>query len=301
MALMIRGMPEEEYFASGHRACAGCGAAIAMRHVTKAAGKDTIIVQATGCMEVVSTPYPETAWRLPYIHGAFENSAAIASGIERALKALGKKYNILVLGGDGATFDIGFGAFSGAIERGHNFLYVCNDNDAYMNTGIQRSGATPKYAHTTTSPAGKVIHGKMEWKKPLPFIIAAHRAPYVATASIHDLPDLYSKVRKGLKIEGPCYVQVCSPCVPGWGYDSAKTVEIARLAVETGVYPLYEIENGILRITHKLKERKPIEAYLKMQARFKHLSEEQIKEVQAFIDAEWKRLLEIEEKKCRFY
>jgi len=298
---MIRGLPEEEYFVSGHRACAGCGSAIAMRHVTKAAGKDTIVVQATGCMEVVSTPYPETAWRLPYIHGAFENNAAIASGIERALKTLGKKYNILVLGGDGATFDIGFGALSGAIERGHNFLYVCNDNDAYMNTGIQRSGATPRYAHTTTSPAGKVIPGKMEWKKPLPFIIAAHRAPYVATASIHDIPDLYAKVRKGLSIEGPCYLQICSPCVPGWGYDSAKTIEIAKLAVETGAYPLYEIENGILKITHHLKERKPIEAYLKMQARFKHLSAEQIKEIQATVDAEWNHLLELEKKQCRFY
>jgi pyruvate ferredoxin oxidoreductase beta subunit len=298
---MIRGLPEEEFFASGHRACAGCGAAIALRHVTKAAGKNTIVVQATGCMEVVSSPYPETAWRLPWIHGAFENAAAIASGIERALKTLGKKYNILVLGGDGATFDIGFGALSGAIERGHNFLYVCNDNGAYMNTGIQRSGATPKYAHTTTSPAGKVIPGKLEWKKPLPFIIASHRAPYAATASISDIPDLYAKIKKGLEIEGPCYVQVFSPCIPGWGIDSAKSVEVARLAVETRVAPLYEIENGVLKITKDIKEPKPVQEYLKTQARFKHLSEEQIKEIQAFIDKEWARLKELEEKKCKFY
>ncbi|MEM4663019.1 MAG: pyruvate synthase subunit PorB [Candidatus Diapherotrites archaeon] len=298
---MIRGCPEEEYFASGHRACAGCGSAIAIRHITKAAGKNTIIVQSTGCMEVVSTPYPETAWMLPYIHSAFENNAAVASGIERALKVLGKKYNIIVFGGDGATFDIGFGALSGAIERRHNFLYVCNDNDAYMNTGIQRSGATPKYAHTTTSPAGKVVPGKTEFKKPLPFIIAAHGAPYVATASIHDLNDLYAKVKKGLSIEGPCYLQVYCPCVPGWGYDPAKTVEIARLAVETRYYPLYEIEHGLLRITHKPKEEKPLEQYLKMQARFKHLTSEQIKDIQNVVDNEWKRLIQIEEMKFKFY
>ncbi|MCX8190284.1 MAG: pyruvate synthase subunit PorB [Candidatus Diapherotrites archaeon] len=298
---MIRGLPEEEYFASGHRACAGCGGAIAIRHVTKAAGPNTIIVQATGCMEVVSTPYPETAWKLPYIHSAFDNNAAVASGIEAALKKAGKKVNIIVFGGDGATFDIGFGALSGALERGHNFLYVCNDNDAYMNTGIQRSGATPKYAHTTTSPAGKVIPGKIQFKKPLPFIIASHRSPYVATASIHDINDLYAKVRRGLSIGGPCYLQVYSPCVPGWGYDTAKTVEIAKLAVETKYYPLYEIENGILRITHKPSENKSIESYLKMQARFKHLSPEQIREVQAAVDNEWARLLEMEEKKCKLY
>mgnify|MGYP000241633184 FL=1 len=206
-----------------------------------------------------------------------------------------------MFGGDGATFDIGFGALSGAIERGHNFLYVCNDNGAYMNTGIQRSGATPRYAHTTTSPAGKVIPGKLEWKKPLPFIIASHRAPYVATASISDIPDLYAKIKKGLETEGPCYVQVFSPCVPGWGIDSAKSVEVARLAVETRVCPLYEIENGILKITKDIKEPKPVDEYLKTQARFKHLGEEQVKEIQAFVDKEWTRLKELEEKKCKFY
>ena len=298
---MIAGMPEEEYFVSGHKACAGCGAAIALRHITKAAGPNTVVVQATGCMEVVSTAFPQTAWSLPYIHGAFENAASIASGIERARKILGKNYNILIFGGDGATFDIGFGALSGALEREHDFLYVCNDNGAYMNTGIQRSGATPKYASTTTSPAGSKIPGKLEWKKPLPFIIAAHRAPYVATASISNLPDLYAKVRKGLSIKGPCYLQIFTPCVPGWRIDSSKTVEIAKLAVQTRVVPLYEIENGKLRITQKVSNPKPVAEYLKAQGRFKHLSEEQIEEIQRHVDEQYNWLLELEEKQVQLF
>lgn len=290
----IRGMPVEEFFVSGHRACGGCGAALAMRHITKAAGKDTIIVHATGCMEVVSTPYPETAWRVPWIHSAFQNIAAVASGIAEALRVQGKKTKVMCIGGDGASFDIGFGALSGALERGHDFLYVCYDNEAYENTGIQRSGATPKYASTTTSPAGKVVHGKTEWKKPLPLIVAAHKSPYVATASISHLPDLYQKIRKGLEIKGPTYVQVFTTCPIGWHIPTNKSVEIAKLAVQTRVVPLYEIVEGKLRITVDIENPLPVKEFLQEQGRFKHLSEQQINEIQAHVDKEWNKLKELE-------
>ena len=222
---MINQLPEEEYFAQGHRACAGCGSVLAIRHVLKAAGKNTIIAQATGCMEVVSTPYPETSWKLPWIHVLFENAAAVASGIEVALKKLNKKdVNVLAIAGDGGTFDIGFQALSGAIERGHKFCYVCIDNEAYMNTGVQRSGATPMFASTTTSPAGKKVPGKLQPKKPLPFIIAAHGLRYVATASSANPLDIYNKVKKALSINGPSFIQIFTPCPTGWKHPSGQTI-----------------------------------------------------------------------------
>ena len=302
MVAVIAGLPEEEFFSAGHRACAGCGEALAVRTITKAAGKNTIVVSATGCMEVVSTPYPETAWKLPWLHGAFENAAAIASGIESALEKQGRKSktNVLVLAGDGGTFDIGFQALSGAIERGHDFCYVCTDNAAYMNTGIQRSSATPKFAATTTSPAGKKIHGKMEWKKPLPFIIAAHKPKYVATASIANLADLFNKVKKGLELKGPAYVQVYCPCPVGWKFDSSATIEIAKLALETRVTPLFEITGGQLKLNYDVKKPKPVEEYLKAQGRFKHLGADEVKEVQRYVDAEWNKLKHWEKTKAKF-
>jgi pyruvate ferredoxin oxidoreductase beta subunit len=292
----IAGLPEEEFFAHGHRACAGCGAAIAMRHITKAAGKNTIVVSATGCMEVVSSPYPETAWKLPWIHGAFENSAAIGSGIEAALKHQKKDTNVLIIAGDGGTFDIGFQALSGLVERNHDICFVCYDNAAYMNTGIQRSGATPKYAATTTSPAGKLIHGKQEFKKHMPFIMAAHNENvYVATANIAFLLDLYNKIKKGLEHKGPAYIQVYTPCVPGWKIPSNITVELGKLAFKSNVYPLYEIENGIVKITKKPTEKNPVERYLMLQGRFKHLNKQEIKEIQDHVDNQWEKLLKLEE------
>lgn len=297
---MILGLPEIELFEKGHRSCAGCGAAIAMRHCLKAAGKNTIVVHATGCMEVASTPYPETAWKVPWIHGAFENAAAIASGVDKALLKLGKRdgINVLAIGGDGATFDIGFQALSGALERGQNFCYICYDNGAYSNTGIQRSGATPKYAATTTSPAGKKIHGKQEFKKPMPLIVAAHNV-YTATANIAFPHDFIAKVRKALSIKGPSYVQVFTPCVTGWAYPSGLTVEVARLAYESNVTPLYEIENGLLKFSRKPAKKIPVREYLKLQGRFKHLNEQEIKEVQEHVDSEYKKLLELEKSKVR--
>ena len=229
---MIAGLPEEEYMSSGHRACAGCGQAIAMRHALKAAGKNTILVQATGCGEVFSTPYHQTAWTIPWIHLAFETAASVASGVEKALKAQGKDTKVLIFAGDGGTFDIGFGALSGALERGHDFCYVCFDNGAYMNTGVQRSGATPLYANTTTTPAGSKIHGKIETKKPLPLIVAAHGA-YAATASVDNPVDLYNKVKKGIERKGPAYVQVFAPGVSGWQYEADNTLEFCKLSVRS--------------------------------------------------------------------
>ena len=243
--MAIMGLPEEEYFSYGHRACAGCGPAIALRLITKAAGKNSILVEPTGCMEVVSTPYPETAWRLPWIHGAFENAAAIASGISEALKFKGREdIKVVVIAGDGATYDIGFGHLSGAFERGHDFTYICYDNEAYMNTGIQRSGSTPYAASTTTSPSGKLSIGKEEWKKDLIHVLAAHGSPYLASASIAYPTDAFRKIKKAIETKGPTFVNLLSPCPTGWRFPTSKTIEIARLAVETGVAPLYEIING---------------------------------------------------------
>jgi pyruvate ferredoxin oxidoreductase beta subunit len=290
------GLPDEEFFAQGHRACAGCGAAISMRHILKAAGKNTIVVSATGCMEVVSSPYPETSWRLPWIHVAFENAAAVAAGIAEAMRKLKKDTNVLAIAGDGGTLDIGFQALSGAVERSHNFCFVCYDNEAYENTGIQRSGATPKYAATTTSPAGKSLHGKQEWKKHMPLIIAAHNENvYVATANVGFPVDLYKKVKKGIEHKGPAYIQVYVPCVPGWRIAENKTVEVCKLAYKAKVTPLYEIENGQLKFTMKPAEGAAVKNYLAMQGRFKHLNEQEIAEIQEHINKQWDKLIKLEE------
>ncbi len=273
-----------------YRACVGCAESIVLRYILKAAGKNTIIVGATGCAEVFSTPYPYTSWEVPYIHVAFENAAAVASGIESALKILNKKTNVIAIAGDGATFDIGCQALSGAIERGHNFCYICLDNEAYMNTGVQRSSSTPFYARTTTSPKGKPKH-----KKPMPFIIAAHKNVYVATANPAYPQDLIKKIKKGLEFKGPSYIQIICPCVPGWDYPANKTIKIAKLAFETNFYPLYEIENNKLKL-NKNTNKKPVSEYLKLQGRFKHLTKKEIQEIQTFVDENYKNLLKYQNK-----
>jgi pyruvate ferredoxin oxidoreductase beta subunit len=293
---MIKGIPEIELFAQGHRACAGCGCVLAMRHALKAAGRNVIVCHATGCMEVVSTPYPETAWKVPWIHAAFENSAAVASGVERALKHLNKKIKVMVIGGDGSLFDIGFQALSGAIERGHNICVICYANEAYMNTGIQRSGNTPKYTSTTTTPAGKKVHGKTEFMKPLPLIIAAHENVYVATANIAYPHDFIKKVQKGLAYDGPAYIEVFSPCVLGWRYPTNLTINICKLAYQAKVTPLYEIMDGVLTFTMKPSKFKPVKEYLKSQGRFKHLRKNEIDEIQIHIDKQYDKLEKIEKK-----
>jgi pyruvate ferredoxin oxidoreductase beta subunit len=298
-----------EKFLSGHRACAGCGPAIALRLVMKAARGPIIATNATGCMEVVSTIYPYTAWGIPWIHTAFETAAANAAGIVTALKILKKKgrikdehVDVVAFAGDGGTFDIGFQALSGAVERGHDFLYVLYDNEAYMNTGIQRSGGTPKGAWTTTSPAGKVIAGKTENKKPIADIMVAHEMPYVATASISHWRDLVLKARKGMEVNGPAFLHVFAPCPRGWRSETAKSVEISGLAVQTCVFPLWEAEYGEYRLSNPSKaiarhpqNKLPVEEYLKTQRRFRHLFKPEnkhiLEDIQSEVDRRWQKLL----------
>ena len=301
----LKDLPREELFAPGHRMCAGCGAAIAMRWITKIVGPNAVIVNATGCVEVTTTPYPETAWMHPYIHVAFENSAAVASGVEAAIKALKRKglwdagdTKVVVIAGDGGTYDIGLQALSGMLERRHGVLYILYDNEAYMNTGIQRSGSTPKYAWTTTTPVGTALRGKVQWKKDIMGIVMAHRVPYAATASIAYILDMANKIKTALEHteEGPTFLHIFAPCVPGWRYPENKTVEIARLAVETGYFPLYEWDHGKLKLNppsnnHLDKsKRKPLKEYLKLQGRFAHLTDEEIAELEKELDAYWEYL-----------
>ena len=284
----------KELLASGHRGCAGCGQANAVRQVLLEAGPNTIVANATGCLEVFSTGYPETAWEIPWVHAAFENAASVASGVEAALKNMGRKegVNILAFAGDGGTFDIGFQALSGMLERRHDITYIVFDNEAYMNTGIQRCSSTPYGARTTTSPPGTQSLGKSEPKKPLAAIVAAHDIPYTATTTMAYPMDLKKKVRKALDTPGPAFIQILAPCVPGWGYPSDMTVEVAKLAVQTGVFPMWELEGSDfnnLKITFKPRPRKPVEEYFKVQSRFKHLLKhpEVIAEIQKEIDEKW--------------
>jgi len=288
----------KEYFAPGHRACMGCGEALAVRLVCKALGRNVIIANATGCMEIVSSPLPYTSWEVPWIHTLFENTAAVASGIEAGIKVLSRKgkytrkTKVVAMGGDGGTADIGFQALSGALERGHNFIYVCFDNEAYMNTGIQRSSATPFGASTTTSPAGKHSIGQTTWKKNMPAIAAAHDIPYVATAC-HSYPfDLMTKISKAMAVEGPSYIHVLSVCPTGWRLAPELTVRAGRLAVQTGIFPLYEIEKGEYTLNFDFPQLRPIEDYFKLQGRFRHLSKETIAQIQERVTAKYAKLKE---------
>jgi len=290
---------KRENFAPGHRACLGCGEALAVRLACKALGQNVIIVSATGCMEVISTPLPYTSWRVAWIHTLFENTGAVASGIEAGLKVMtrkgerpAKEINVVVMAGDGGTSDIGLQALSGALERGHDFLYICLDNEAYMNTGIQRSSATPYGASTTTAPAGKISIGQVTWKKNVPAIVAAHDVPYVATACPSYPFDLMAKVARGAAIHGPAYVHILSVCPTGWRSAPDLTIRIGRLAVETGMFPLYEVEDGKYKLSIDLPRLRPVQDYLKLQGRFRHLSEETIEEIQNRVNKEYARLKE---------
>ena len=281
----------ESLLAPGHKACAGCGEALAARIIMDAAGPDIIVTAATGCLEVFSTLYPQSAWKMPWIHSLFENSSAVAAGIEVALKALGRENEAKVIaqGGDGATADIGVGCLSGMFERGHDVLYICYDNEAYMNTGIQRSGLTPFEASTTTSPSGEISWGNKTDKKPMPEIAAAHKIPYVATATVGYIKDLEKKVKKALSIKGPKYLQVHCPCPLGWAHDPSLTIKVAKMAVQTGLIPIFEMENGKITSVRKIAKKRPVEEYLKLQARFRHLfkklgGEEEIKRIQQIAD-----------------
>ena len=288
----------KEYFAPGHRACMGCGEALAVRLVCKALGRNVIIANATGCMEIVSSPLPYTSWEVPWIHTLFENTAAVASGIEAGIKVLSRKgkysrkTKVVAMAGDGGTADIGLQALSGALERGHNLIYICFDNEAYMNTGIQRSSATPLGASTTTSPAGKVSIGQTTWKKNMPAIVAAHDIPYVATAC-HSYPfDLMNKINKAMKVEGPSYIHILSVCPTGWRLPSNLTIRAGRLAVETGIFPLYEVEGDRYTLNFDFLQLRPVEDYFKLQGRFRHLTKETTAQIQERVTAEYAKLKE---------
>jgi pyruvate ferredoxin oxidoreductase beta subunit len=258
---------KKDLFASGHRACGGCGQALAARMVADAAGENTIACVATGCLEVFSSPYPDPSWRIPFLHSLFENAAAVAAGVEVAYKALNKgPVNIIAQGGDGSTSDIGFQCMSGMFERGHNVLYVCYDNEAYMNTGVQRSGSTPFGTRTTTTPGGN-----KRLKKNIPLLAADHGIPYVATATVDDYRDLQRKVKTALSIEGPKYLHILAPCPLGWGHAGDITVQICRLAKQTCIFPVFEIREGKIISVHKVPVKKPVEEYLKLQGRFRNL------------------------------
>ena len=286
----------------GHRLCAGCAAPIIVRQILAAIDDPVVVANATGCLEVATTIYPYTAWRVPWIHNAFENAAATIAGVETAYRSLVRQGKIperdvkfIAFGGDGGTYDIGLQALSGALERGHQFLYVCYNNEAYMNTGIQRSGATPLGAHTTTSPAGTVIPGKQQMRKDLTAIVAAHNIPYVAQAAPSQWKDLMEKTRKAVNCGGPAFLNVLSSCNRGWRHETYETLEITQLAVDTCYWPLFEVENGVWRLTYKPKEKLPVEEWLKRQGRFRHLFRPEnrhlIDELQAEVDRRWERLL----------
>jgi pyruvate ferredoxin oxidoreductase beta subunit len=294
---------KDEPFVPGHRACIGCGEVLAVRLACKAMGPNTIMVNATGCMEIIASQIPYTSWELPWIHTLFENTAAVASGVESGLKAMMRKgripqqeINVVGIGGDGATVDIGLQALSGAMERGHKFLYICFDNEAYMNTGIQRSSATPFGASTTTSPAGKKSSGQFSWKKDMPAIAVAHNIPYVATACPSYPFDLMEKVKKALAVPGPSYLHVFSVCPTGWRCAGDLSIRIGRLAVQTGVFPLYEVENGQYKLNLDLPMLKPLTEYTRLQGRFKHLSPEMLEQIQIKIV---KKYEEIKNNSCQ--
>lgn len=290
-------LPKADYLESGHRACQGCAEALCMRLVHKAFGKNTIAASATGCMEIISSPYPETSWNIPWIHVAFENSATVASGIEAGYKALmrkGKypkrKINFVAYGGDGATMDIGLQWVSGAMERGHDMTYICYDNEAYMNTGIQRSSATPFGAATTTSPAGKVVKGQQTWKKNMPEIMAAHNIPYVATINPSYPFDLMTKVQKAMNTPGPAYLHAYACCPTGWRMRPELAIQVGRMAVECGVFPLYEVENGKYTINEEIEDFRPLRDYLKIQGRFRHLSDDVVAASEKRLRLEYRQL-----------
>lgn len=289
---------------TGHRACAGCGFPLALKMVLLATEDPVVVANATGCAEVCTSIFPYTAWDVPWMHSAFENAAATLSGIEAAYQSLKRQGKIsserpirfVAFGGDGGTYDIGLQSLSGAMERGHNMLYVCYDNGAYMNTGIQRSSATPMGANTTTSPAGKKSLGKVQFRKDLAAIMAAHNIPYVAQASIHNHRDVMNKAQKGLEIDGPAFLNILAPCRLGWGFAPKDIVEVAKLAVDCCFWPLFEVENGKWKLSYKPRTKISVADWMKTQTRFRHLfakgGEEMLEQIQAEVDARWEELLE---------
>ncbi len=301
MAKLKEVSKKQDILSSGHRLCAGCGASIAVRQILSACDDPVVVASATGCLEVATTIYPYTSWRSSFIHNAFENAAATISGVEAMYQSLKKQGKIdkemkfIAFGGDGGTYDIGLQSLSGALERGHDFVYVCYDNEAYMNTGIQRSSATPRGVWTTTSPCGEVIPGKTQYRKDLTGIIAAHKIPYVAQASIWRWSDLIDKAHKAFYTKGPAFLNVLSPCPRGWRFPSEETIKMAKLSVQTNFWPLYEVENGKWKLNYKPKERKSVTEWMEPQGRYKDAlrpeNKQLVEEIQKDIDDNWERLL----------
>ncbi|MGI6034528.1 MAG: thiamine pyrophosphate-dependent enzyme [Limnochordia bacterium] len=289
-----------ELLSAGHRACAGCGFPQTVRLVLKAAERPIVAAVATGCLEVTTTIYPYTSWGCSLIHNAFENASATISGVEAAYRVLSRKgledeFDFIAFGGDGGTYDIGLQSLSGAMERGHNMLYVCYDNQAYANTGIQRSGATPRGASTTTTPSGRVLDGKPQARKDLTGIMAAHNIPYVAQAAVAHWKDLVGKVRKALAVKGPAFINVLAPCRLSWAIPSEDTIDVVRHAVDCCFWPLYEVEGGQWRLTYRPRERKSYIDWLRRQGRFRHLfqpgREGLLKELEQEVEDRWQALL----------
>ncbi len=299
----------QDRLSPGHRACAGCTPIIAFHQVLRSVQGHVVCGCATGCMEVVTTIFPYTAWKVPFIHNAFENVAATMSGVEAAYRALkrqgriDKEIKFIAFGGDGGTYDIGLQSLSGALERGHNMLYVCYNNEAYMNTGIQRSSATPFAADTKTAPAGKVHKGKRQFPKNLTEIVIAHEVPYAAQASVSHWKDLNRKVERALAVEGPTFINILAPCPPGWRFPQEMGIEMARLAVETCFWPLYEYDHGVRILNYRPKEKKPLSEWTKQQGRFRHLHRAEnahlLAAAQAEVDRRWERLLRLCEQSAR--
>lgn len=297
-------MNKEERLAPGHRMCAGCGGTIAVRNVLRGLHEEdeAVIINATGCLEVSSFMYPYTAWKDSFIHNAFENAGATASGVEAAYRVLKKKgklkkeHKLIAFGGDGGTYDIGFQSLSGAMERNHDMVYVCYDNEAYMNTGIQRSSATPMYADTTTTPVGSCSDGKPQNRKDLALVIAAHNIPYVAqTTFVQNFKDMHIKAEKAIYTPGAAFLNVMAPCPRGWRYNTPDIIKICNAAVDTCFWPLFEVVDGKWILNYEPKKKLPIEDFLKPQGRFKHLfqkgNEEKIALIQAEVDRRWEDLL----------
>ncbi|MCI8814900.1 MAG: pyruvate ferredoxin oxidoreductase [Lachnospiraceae bacterium] len=297
-------MNKPERLAGGHRMCAGCGGTIAARNVLRGLheGDRAVIGNATGCMEVSTFMYPYTAWEDSYIHNAFENAGATLSGVETAYRVLKKRgkiddtYKFITFGGDGGTYDIGLQSLSGAMERNHDMVYVCYDNGAYMNTGIQRSSATPMYANTTTTPVGSVSNGKPQNRKDLAAIIAEHDVPYVAQTTFwKNFKDLHVKSEKAIYTEGAAFLNIMAPCPRGWQYPTADIMEICRLGVETNYWPLFEVEQGKWTLNYEPKKKLPIEDFLIKQGRFKHLFKKEneylIEAFQKEVDRRWDDLV----------
>ena len=284
-------IPEEDILCKGHMACIGCGVPLAMKFMLKGLGRKTILAVPACCYSVIDGTYPFSASGVPFVHVPIPAGAAVASGIRAGLDMIGDtETNVVAWAGDGGTYDIGFQALSGASERDENIIYVCYDNEAYMNTGIQRSSSTPYGASTTTSPAGKVIPGQITWKKNMPEIAAAHNIPYVATACPSYPIDLVEKVKKAARLTGPAYVHILSVCPTGWRLPPELSIKAGRLAVETGVFPLYEVEHGRYRFTGKIEKLRHVKEYLKIQGRFRHLSEEMINTIQKRVVEEYEKL-----------